>query len=776
MDISADGICDECEKRQKDTVICTTCIETFCIECDKKVHNKGTRVRHVRVNRKMSFYEDCNIKDFKISYFANQCYRGNLQLKKSIDDEIRKLTYDKLLESTKKGCPMILMEDLVEYLNRYSDYSKMIIEEVLQKELNGSLFHQTIRTFGDYEPKKYFSLYLYNISLEAMIWVILSIKKDKMQPNETLIHSRFKECFAIKIPVKEWKIFIENILSNEKLQQKMNIFENILGRIIIKTDEATNTVLFTLKNVEWEYEDLQEVKDDDPDYLLFTSFIEDFFSEKWNSNSISFSTKSKSQNIKKWLSSVENSHIKNSSYLNDSNFKKIIQNKSIKKAIPGGKYGCALMLKICGPNELSYLSLGRLNALIKHALKNQIIIHHKTLIVKNEKSFSKSSSERDSKIFEIQRNIIELLKESKDPEITLAQLPMKLSSRYNKIYNFQDLGFPKLKNFLATMEDYIELERSNANNIKIRLKNTDAIPSKNDNRVIIDDKHSQNSFNDYSNFEANCFDLYDRRQGFKTLQPNAFDQKCKQIENIGIQRIGEHKKSFSNLQQYLEHIRIFVINILKNNKYGIAMNRLEETLSKYLGTEFDPRLFKADDFKDFLLNNFDEYLDIEVKKTIRTTTKKAQKLNTKNSTTYIVYPKNYNKMMPSNVSRYYQSNQDEFYRHSGIFDDVSDLQSNISNPYSKRQQPNDSFSDTSLYGIQKNLINDAHQIKTFKADENKKNDDKCFQGFEFQVISPIPSLSTTQINNDEKETESEENKADLDGTGLKFIKFLIDEN
>lgn len=78
MDTLADGRCDECEKLRKDTVICTTCIETLCGDCDAKVHNKGTRVRHVRVSRKLAFYEDRTIPSFVVSYFAYQCYRSSI--------------------------------------------------------------------------------------------------------------------------------------------------------------------------------------------------------------------------------------------------------------------------------------------------------------------------------------------------------------------------------------------------------------------------------------------------------------------------------------------------------------------------------------------------------------------------------------------------------------------------------------------------------------------------------------------------------------------------
>ena len=34
------------------------------------------------------------------------------------------------------------------------------------------------------------------------------------------------------------------------------------------------------------------------------------------------------------------------------------------RAIPGGRYGCAQFVKICGPNKLKQLSLGRISQMI----------------------------------------------------------------------------------------------------------------------------------------------------------------------------------------------------------------------------------------------------------------------------------------------------------------------------------------------------------------------------------------------------------------------------
>ncbi len=60
-----------------------------------------------------------------------------------------------------------------------------------------------------------------------------------------------------------------------------------------------------------------------------------------------------------------------------------MKNRNLTKAIPGGIYGCALLLKHSNKKVFNDLSMGKIHAIIKTALENQIINHYKTLIVKN---------------------------------------------------------------------------------------------------------------------------------------------------------------------------------------------------------------------------------------------------------------------------------------------------------------------------------------------------------------------------------------------------------
>jgi hypothetical protein len=60
-----------------------------------------------------------------------------------------------------------------------------------------------VRKFGDSRPIKYASLGVTSISLEIIIWIILSIKRDRMKPTDKLVLSRIKEYFMLKISLKD---------------------------------------------------------------------------------------------------------------------------------------------------------------------------------------------------------------------------------------------------------------------------------------------------------------------------------------------------------------------------------------------------------------------------------------------------------------------------------------------------------------------------------------------------------------------------------------------
>lgn len=91
----------------------------------------------------------------------------------------------------------------------------------------------------------------------------------------------------------------------------------------------------------------------------------------------------------KWCSSIENALTRNnfsSSQFNSrgaghggQNFPEVDFDEV--RAIPGGRYGCAQFVKICGPSNLKNCSLGKLAQLVQYAVKEDVLRYHKTLLV-----------------------------------------------------------------------------------------------------------------------------------------------------------------------------------------------------------------------------------------------------------------------------------------------------------------------------------------------------------------------------------------------------------
>ena len=179
----------------------------------------------------------------------------------------------------------------------------------------------------------------------------------------------------------------------------MNRYKEVFGSLSVHK-EKNNQIIFKLSTHEALYEDQIEVEEKDPFFSIFCEFMEGFFNtpKETEEKPVEEPVKENTGEIQKWLSSVANSHVKTNSQVSDTHYKKILQNKDIEKVIPGGKYGCALMLKNCGPPELKCLSIGRIVSYVSFALKKEILIHVKTFIVKNSKIQKKPSKEADEAI------------------------------------------------------------------------------------------------------------------------------------------------------------------------------------------------------------------------------------------------------------------------------------------------------------------------------------------------------------------------------------------
>lgn len=142
----------------------------------------------------------------------------------------------------------------------------------------------------------------------------------------------------------------------------------------------------------------------------------------------------------------------------------MLASKGHNRAIPGGKYGCALMTKRCGPESLKSKSLGRILALIKRALDQGVLNHWKTLLVKNNSKPNIDSSIREQNLYECSRNVIELLREHADG-VSLAQFKQYYNRMFpNKSFDIDTLQFTKLTDFLKTMDEFVVIEKRDKNN------------------------------------------------------------------------------------------------------------------------------------------------------------------------------------------------------------------------------------------------------------------------------------------------------------------------
>jgi hypothetical protein len=75
------------------------------------------------------------------------------------------------------------------------------------------------------------------------------------------------------------------------------------------------------------------------------------------------------------------------------------------RAIPGGRYGCAQFVKVCGQQNLRSQSLGRLAALVQKCIKDDHMRYQKTLLVWRE-CIDKSKVWKSSESSESQEELL----------------------------------------------------------------------------------------------------------------------------------------------------------------------------------------------------------------------------------------------------------------------------------------------------------------------------------------------------------------------------------
>jgi hypothetical protein len=581
---------------------------------------------------------------------------GSLKLSHFFQQELRKIA--------ETGDLLIMREDLIKALTvGLQTKFNAKIDDILKKAEDLKLIHTTIRKFLDIQPLFYVGILLDVLSVESLKWIVKSIKNDMMSPTEKLIISRIKECYGLKIDSAFWKNMITYILANQVPKQtKSNSFEHasifpLYAKKILDPVTNTDTYVLYLTNDDWIPEDQGTIDENSEEWKGFMVFITNFFREEENSidqKNNSFS-KNPHQDLdlldqgKKtmWSSSVEN-------VLNRSTNKK---DKSLKisediKAIPGGRYGCAQFIKICGPEVLKKLSIGRLTLFVQEAINKGILRYQRTLLVKNnpndsiastltevDTSFSQDPAlERKTKLLKtIKDFLIEILSENPDG-IPLAQIPLHLKRKMDYVVNFQDLGFPKLKNFLATLPDLVKIESSGTNHAFVKLKNPmplsgrknlslkDQIflPEGQDSTRNSSGPQSTNAIFQYNMNSNNANVTYDQANFDPARYKTIGDKKYSTTPSSDAKNSKNGRKKVSTLDDYLNKVKGLIELILTDNCYGISLQKLYKELSNKLSFDFDWRLFNCNDFYDFLITYAENLLDIEIKRNC-----------------LIIYPKNF---------------------------------------------------------------------------------------------------------------------------------------
>lgn len=355
------------------------------------------------------------------------------------------------------------------------------------------------------------------------------------------------------------------------------------------------------------------------------------------------------------------------------------------------------MIKLTGPAELQPLSLGKLCSFVQKALNQNILIYYKTLLIRNNQydgvcSNTSTEAKNSKKVEILKEQILSLLRENKNG-LSLAQIPLMLKNKYKKTYNIQSLGFPKLKNLLATMDE-VDLEKTQGNFLKAVLK-----------------VHCR------KNSDKNLDEMYKSNlagKKFHTLRPKPLDNRLNSMHynsNLQANLLSNDSappvkayRTVSTLDDYIFKIQSTVLDILRLNIFGIEVEKLKAELDRRLGADFHYGIAKVNSFQEFLINYLGDYLDIEIKKSLRTG-KSAGPLS------HIVYPKNYK--LPQPPKNYFPEEDAEEQQVGNLYEKFSNMSPGSLQHY--LQSPDLSF---------------ANNLKQFCSPKHQAEDDlKISQSF-----------------------------------------------
>ncbi len=123
----------------------------------------------------------------------------------------------------------------------------------------------TKRVYGVDLVEGYYSLCLPLVSVQAVGWVLATIEADRLEPNESLVHSRLKEYFGVRAAMKDWKAFVFACATDRDLMRTLNKYSDILGELTFhKLMDQPCLIYPTIAS--WPYEDLDQILETQADY------------------------------------------------------------------------------------------------------------------------------------------------------------------------------------------------------------------------------------------------------------------------------------------------------------------------------------------------------------------------------------------------------------------------------------------------------------------------------------------------------------------------------
>lgn len=264
---------------------------------------------------------------------------------------------DFLREEAKKGFLLHEVPELIQHLCSHLMKNSDSVIKWLKTAERKKIIHFTVREFEE-STIEFVSLRLEQVTLETLLWTLRSLKNDEMMPTEKAIQCRMREVFDLKPTDSQWEQLIQKARSHSAvsvISSEFSLFSQPAQSIpkfnireISDPSTGSRTLLIYPNNEEWvgldqhsKFGDYLNIKGTEI-WNEFLKFLEDYFTHKRP--------------------------------------KRVRQADSL-KAIPGGRYGCAQFIKLCGPRSVKNCSLGKVSYMVQLAINEDLLRYQRTLLV-----------------------------------------------------------------------------------------------------------------------------------------------------------------------------------------------------------------------------------------------------------------------------------------------------------------------------------------------------------------------------------------------------------